>query len=159
MSTVPTTVKELIEEALEKIGVPAQVSEQKPSVPGQGNTVFHIEVSENSHLIIGAHGVNLDALQHLLRLLVRRRFGNDLHFSIDVNGYWTEKSSTLIREAFETAETVSRNRSAHILRPMTAFERKIVHTALAEHPGVITESLGSGEQRKVVIKPAPLISE
>ncbi len=159
MSTAPATPKELIEEALEKIGISAEVSEQKPSTPGQGNTVFHIEVSENSHLIIGAHGLNLDALQHLLRLFVRRRFGNDLHFSIDVNGYWTEKSSALIREAYELAETVSRNRSAHILRPMTAFERKVIHTALAEHPGIVTESLGSGEQRKVVIKPAPLISE
>jgi spoIIIJ-associated protein len=158
MSADYSALETLLKELIATMGFEVTLSQQSSQIAGQNGIVFHINAPEHSHLLIGQHGINLEALQHTFRVLARKRLGTDIPpFALDVNNYWQDKSVTLIREAREAAELAARDRSTQILRPMTAFERKIVHAALTDFPGVETESTGHDEARKVVIKPTSLL--
>ncbi len=72
---------------------------------------------------------------------------------IDVNGYKQHRYKSLNNMANRIAEEVEANEKSFELEPMPAYERRIIHMALADHPAVITESTGIGDARKVVIIP------
>jgi len=114
--------------------------------------IVNIETPE-SNLLIGQYGVTLAALQHILRLLVRRQTDEKFKFLADVNRYLQAKTDSLAATAREAAEQAMRDKKPVVLRPMSAYERRLVHLELAENENVKTESLGEGEGRKVVIRP------
>lgn len=143
----------LVRELLEKMTISAEVHIEESALPLQGEFVCHIRISEGSNLLIGQRGLNLEALQTIARLSARRIFDGWADFSLDVNDYWKKKSDALFEEAREAERKASADKSAVFLRPMTAFERKCVHTLLADSAVVTTESAGSGEGRKVIVKP------
>lgn len=145
--------KALVSELLEKMTVPAEVFTENPSNALQGDFVCHIRVSEGSNLLIGQRGLNMEALQIIVRIFARQKFDGWSNFSIDVNSYWQKKSEALFSEAKEAETKAHRDKSAVFLRPMTSFERKCIHTALADSELVATESTGFGENRKVIVKP------
>jgi spoIIIJ-associated protein len=116
------------------------------------NFVINIETSE-SNLLIGQYGVTLAALQHILRLLVRRQIEERFRFLVDVNHYLQTKTDSLAEFAAESARQVIRDKKPVVLRPMSAYERRLVHLELAGNENVKTESIGDGEDRKVVIRP------
>lgn len=134
------------------------ISQQPSPIAGDKSIVFQIDAPQHSHLLIGQHGVNLESFRYTFRSIAHKKFNHDLPpFTLDINHYWQEKSVAIIREAREAAELAARDRSTQILRPMTSFERKIVHNTLADFPGVTTESSGKDETRKVIIKPASML--
>jgi spoIIIJ-associated protein len=108
-------------------------------------------------LLIGQHGVNLQALQHLVRLLAKKEFQENVLFSLDVNSYWEQKSQVLVEEARIVAEKVAKSHESIALRPMAGYERKIIHAELALDNRVTTESAGANENRKVIVKPVSLL--
>jgi spoIIIJ-associated protein len=116
------------------------------------NFVINIETPE-SNLLIGQYGVTLAALQHTLRLLVRRQTEERFRFLADVNHYLQAKTDTLAQLAIESAKQVIQDKKPVVLRPMSAYERRLVHLELAGNENVKTESIGEGEDRKVVIRP------
>ena len=116
------------------------------------NFVINIETSK-SNLLIGQYGATLKALQHILRLLVRRETDEKFKFLADVNHYLRQKTSALSDIAREAAERVISEKKPVVLRPMSAYERRLVHIELAGNESVKTESVGEGEDRKVVIRP------
>ncbi len=143
----------IVRALLEKMTIPAEVTVESPVLPIQGDFVCHIHVTEGSNLLIGQRGLNLEALQALARLIARRACDGWANFSIDVNHYWTEKARALSAEAKDAETKAARDKGAVFLRPMTPFERKCVHLALAESETVVTESSGMGENRKIIVKP------
>jgi spoIIIJ-associated protein len=74
---------------------------------------------------------------------------------IDVEGYKQRRYSALQALACRMAEQVKDRKKQFALEPMPAYERRIIHMALAEDPDVTTESTGVGEVRKVIIMPRP----
>jgi len=116
------------------------------------NFVINIETPE-SNLLIGQYGVTLAALQHILRLLARRQTEEKFKFLADVNRYLQAKTDSLSELAIESAKQVIRDKKPVVLRPMSAYERRLVHLELAGNENVKTESIGEGEDRKVVIRP------
>ena len=116
------------------------------------NFVINIETPE-SNLLIGQYGVTLAALQHTLRLLVRRQTEERFRFLADVNHYIQAKTNSLSELAIESAKQVIQDKKPVVLRPMSAYERRLVHLELAGNENVKTESIGEGEDRKVVIRP------
>lgn len=146
-------VRMLIGEFLDKMTLPAEVTVEAPVLPIQGEFVCQIRIAEGSNLLIGQRGLNLEALQTLARLAVRRKYEGWSNFSIDVNAYWMEKARALTAEAKEAETKATRDKEAVILRPMTPFERKCIHLVLADSETVVTESTGIGESRKVIVKP------
>ncbi len=111
-----------------------------------------------SKLLIGQHGVGLSAIRHLLQTMAKRAAGDRYEtFSVDINHYWKDKYRLLCHDAEEAArEALATGRPVR-MRPMFAYERKIVHSALAENEHVETESAGHGEERRVTVKPASLL--
>ena len=120
-------------------------------------TVNENEVSFSLHgeklgKLIGFHGDNIQALQILLSGLKTRGEGA-LRLFLDVDGYKANRNQSIVDLANKTADqAVKIERNIH-LDPMSAYERRIVHTTLQEREDVTTESTGEGEKRHVVVKP------
>lgn len=103
--------------------------------------------------LVGRHGEVLDALQELTRLAVYRETGERSRLMLDVSGFRADRRSSLIALAEETVAKVKETGSPASLRPMTPFERKVVHDAVAA-AGLTSESSGAEPRRYVVVLPA-----
>ncbi len=105
-----------------------------------------------SHLV-GGEGEVLDALQDLTRLAVQARTGERSRLMLDIAGYRAERRAALTAQANEAMETVRSSGEAIELEPMNAFERKVVHDAVAA-AGLTSDSHGTDPERYVKIHPA-----
>lgn len=112
-----------------------------------------IETSE-PQLLIGREGTNLITLKHVLKLIIRNKAPESPSFEVDVNNYRQQKISLLKEVARTLAERVISSGHPLSLKPMSAFERRIIHMELANHGEVVTESIGEEPERRLVIKPA-----
>ncbi len=145
-------------EVLGKMGFEPKIDIQNAPDGESGSFVCMLTVpKEDSKLLIGQYGANLSALQYLVQHLSRRMDRDIKPFTIDINRYWKEKRSLLEQDANDAAHKALATGRPVLLRPMVAYERKIIHTALAKNDRVETESSGKGEERKVIVKPSSLI--
>jgi spoIIIJ-associated protein len=103
--------------------------------------------------LVGQHGEVLDALQELTRLAVYRETGERSRLMLDVSGFRANRRSTLEALAAETVATVKASGEPVSLKPMSPFERKVVHDAVAA-AGLTSESEGAEPRRYVVVLPA-----
>jgi spoIIIJ-associated protein len=103
--------------------------------------------------LIGTNGATLDALQELTRLAVHRVTGVRSRLMLDVGGHRARLREELTQLGTVAARRVADSGETERLDPMTPFERKIVHDAVAAVDGVDTESEGEEPDRYVVIKP------
>ena len=106
-------------------------------------------------MLIGERGNNLAALEYLLKRLVRKQNGFEVKFTLDINDYRMKRLEDIKQDVKNASRHVRVHRREMALRPMSAFERRIVHLLLAEYPDITTESVGQGDERRVVIKPYP----
>ena len=106
---------------------------------------------EDLGILIGRRGQTLAALQYVIRLIVCHQTQEKLPIIIDVEGYKRRRYDSLREMALRLAGQVKLSKRPFTLEPMPAFERRIIHLTLANHPDVTTESTGFGEGRKVVI--------
>jgi spoIIIJ-associated protein len=104
-------------------------------------------------ILIGRRGQTLVALEYVTKLMVAQRLKAWLPLTIDAGGYRKHRRDSLQKLALYLAEQVKSRRRAMPMEPMPADERRIIHLALADHPDVTTQSIGEGENRKVVILP------
>ncbi len=147
-------IKNTIEQLLENMGFSGTVSLTKTS---QDDAIYTILTDSDSHLLIGQHGINLQAFQHLARLIVRKQLPDKIRFSIDINDYIQQKNHSVIEFALQAAQEAIAGHRSVIMRPMSTYERRIVHLELSKNPAVATESIGDGENRKIVVKPADML--
>lgn len=103
--------------------------------------------------LVGAKGEVLDALQELTRLAVFRETGERSRLMLDISGYRAEQRTRLVELAAEKIAEVQKSGESVSLEPMTSFERKVVHDAVAA-AGLTSESEGGEPRRYVVILPA-----
>ncbi|MFC1609260.1 protein jag, partial [Patescibacteria group bacterium] len=99
-------------------------------------------------------GINLNALQHIARILVKKENVEPVRFVVDVNAYRSEKNNSVVEYVKTLAERSAREGRSITTRPMTAYERRLAHIELEIDDRVETESTGEGENRKVIIRPA-----
>ena len=149
--------KNILESLLEQMGVVGSV-EPRPRLfieVEEGETapiVFDIK-GDDLGILIGRRGQTLACLQFVLRLIVGHQTESWLPIVIDVEGYKQRRYGALRALAWRMAEQVKTQKTPFTLEPMPAYERRIIHLALAEHGDVVTESIGVGEVRRVVISP------
>jgi spoIIIJ-associated protein len=103
--------------------------------------------------LVGARGEVLDALQELTRLAVYRETGERSRLMLDISGYRAQKREELVKLAEETVAQVKESGESVSLDPMSPFERKVVHDAVAA-AGLSSESEGVEPRRFVVVLPA-----
>ena len=134
---------------LSGIGIHGKISSYR-----EGDTL-HIEISGHDvGAAIGHHGETLDAIQYLATLVANKNTENRLRVSVDIGGYRRRRESTLISMAERSAEKVAHSGRAFKMDPMNPAERRIVHSALQNFPGVTTHSEGEEPERRVVITPS-----
>jgi spoIIIJ-associated protein len=101
--------------------------------------------------LIGRGGENLVALQQITSAITSRRVGRTVHVPLDIEGYRKRREEQLREIARRVASRVRASGQAVTLEPMLAYERRIVHLAVQDAPGVKTESVGVDPNRRVVI--------
>ena len=125
-------------------------------------------VGDDASALIGHHGDTLDALQYLANLASARKNirgeRDKSRVTLDIEGYRAKREETLRALARRMAAKALRNRRSVMLEPMSAYERRIIHSEIQSIEGVSTNSIGSDNNRKIVIfltdkKPRELFDE
>ncbi|WP_062209726.1 R3H domain-containing nucleic acid-binding protein [Streptomyces sp. NBRC 109706] len=108
--------------------------------------------SRDLQKLVGRDGEVLEAIQELTRLAVHRETGERSRLMLDISGFRARKREKLTTLGTETAQQVKESGEPVKLQPMTPFERKVVHDAVAA-AGLRSESEGEEPQRRVVVLP------
>ncbi len=150
-------IREVVADLLLKMGFSCEIEiiKEQELERDKENIICNIK-TEESNFLIGQYGVNLQSLQHIARILVRRKTEERTNFILDVNSYRKEKNSSIVLLAKNIADQVVREQRTVALRPMSPYERRLVHMELSKNTAVVTESIGDGEERKIMVKPADL---
>ena len=112
---------------------------------------FDIEVNVNGNNEISYRGETLNALQTIISSVVNKDNLEKIRVYLDINGYRQKRIKTLEDLALKVSKTVLRTGKPIALEPMTAYERKIIHSALQGNTKVTTFSKGEEPYRKIVI--------
>ena len=116
--------------------------------------VFLINIkAQDAKMLIGERGQTLIEIQHLLRILLRKKIDNKFLIELDVNDYKRKKEEALKEVARDIADEVSFYKKEKILPPMSSYERRIIHLSLKNREDVETESINEGRERRIVVKP------
>jgi spoIIIJ-associated protein len=107
----------------------------------------------DSGLLTAAGGKGLDALQYLCNRVLNRRLRRHLPIHLDIEGFKERRARQLQDTAEDAADEALRTRSPVVLGLMTPAARREIHLALADDPGVETESDGEGFLKRVVVRP------
>lgn len=110
-------------------------------------------VGDGLENLVGSRGEVLEALQELTRLAVLQESGARSRLMLDIGGFRAQRRADLERIAAEIVERVRATGEPERLAPMSPFERKVVHDAIASS-GLVSESEGEEPQRRVVVRPA-----
>ncbi|OIP25678.1 MAG: RNA-binding protein [Chloroflexi bacterium CG15_BIG_FIL_POST_REV_8_21_14_020_46_15] len=140
--------REVLDNLLNLLGVTAEVEVLSDQIP----TTFNIK-GDDLGILIGRHGQTIVSLEYIVKLIVAARLKGWQPLFIDIGGYRERRRSSLQQLALHLAEQVKLEHRDITLEPMSASERRIIHLTLADHPEVVTHSIGVGEDRKVVISP------
>jgi len=147
-----SVAKEMLEKLLSLMGVDAGVEETQSGDSGRAQ--FNLELKgDDLGVLIGRRGQTLASLQYLLYLMAGHQLKVHVPLTIDVEGYLERRSESLQTLATRMAERVVTTGQIAVMEPMTPRERRIIHLALKDYKGVITQSIGEGDYRKVTIVP------
>lgn len=107
-------------------------------------------------VLIGHHGETLDQLQYLVNLAANKKFGEDdqrdyTRILVDIEGYRQKREQTLRSLARRTAARVLKYKRSITLEPMCAYERRIIHSEIQGIQGVLTNSIGVENNRRIVV--------
>jgi spoIIIJ-associated protein len=109
--------------------------------------------TEEPGLLIGYHGQTLDGLQRWVSLALYHQRGEWIKILVNVNDYRERRRQRLEKMAHLMAQRVKFSGESQALPPMSSFERRLIHLALADDSEVETVSEGEGSQRRVIVEP------
>lgn len=142
---------DFVKQLVENIGLDATVS----LFHCEDNTRRIVISGEEASVLIGHHGDALDSLQYLANLASAKKNANGernrRRVTIDIEGYRAKREETLRALARKMAGKALRQHRSVMLEPMTAYERRIIHSEIQGMEGVSTNSIGSDNNRKIVI--------
>ncbi len=111
-----------------------------------------VDCGDASGLLVGREGQTLASVQYLASRIIAREIGGSLRLQIDAGNYRERQDDRLKELALALAEKVKQTRRSQSTRPLTAYQRRIVHLALEGDDAVQTHSKGEGAQRRVIIQ-------
>lgn len=142
-------VADQVRQIIEKLGVSAtaEVSSE--------DGVFFVDISsEDSSLLIGKYGSNLESLQFILAVRIKTLTGiEDFELVVDVDGWRRAREEKLKNMALSVADKVIETQAPEPLYNLKPSERRVIHTVLTNHPRVTTISEGEGVDRHLIVKP------
>lgn len=116
------------------------------------NTLVINISGEKIGVLIGKHGQTLDAIQHLVNIVVNNGQSNRVRVRIDSENYREKRNKTLEALAKSVANNVKKTHKDYELEPMTSYERRIIHSVLQKEKNIETVSKGIDKERHVVVK-------
>ena len=140
-------IKETINEIIKKMNAEANL-EVRRREENISITIF----SDNNAILIGKNGKNVSALQLLIRQIVNSKLNKPLPIIIDVGNYKEKRAKNIEYLAKKLAREAYKTKTEITMDSMNSYERRIVHSVLADDKYVYTESTGEEPNRKVVIK-------
>jgi len=143
-------IKEVVEEFFEKMAI--TISKIEISFSSADIVDINIKLDE-PQIFIGERGQTLFEIQRLLRTVLNKKLQEIFYLNLDINDYKKKKIEYLKSLAKDLADEAVLTREEKVLSPMPAYERRIIHTELAQRQDVSTESQGEGFDRHVIIKP------
>ena len=110
---------------------------------------------EGASILIGHHGETLDSLQYLASLAANKKVDGKkeeyVRITVDIEGYRAKREETLRSLARKMAAKVLKYKKSVMLEPMNPYERRIIHSEIQNIEGVSTNSIGSENNRKIVV--------
>lgn len=146
-ATAAGRAQEFLQQLTELMGVHVSVA---VATDEEGNVRVNMD-GDTLGILIGRRGETLDALQYLTSLLVNKGQNNYTRVTLDTEGYRAKREEALVRLANRMANRCQKTGRKVSLEPMNPYERRILHSALQEHPAVTTHSEGEEPNRHVVI--------
>ncbi len=144
---------EMIRSLVRGMGIEATVTLVEGD-PKDENKLIRVE-GEGAGALIGHHGDTLDSLQYLANLAANKKIAGEkreyCRITVDVENYRAKREETLRALARRKAEQVLRYKKSVMLEPMNPYERRIIHSEVQHIAGVSTNSIGSENNRKVVM--------
>lgn len=150
---IEKNLKELLEEMLIRLEVPydsVSIEQDKDEKP----PMYRINIkTEDPSVLIGFHGENIHALQHLLKVLAWEKTHENFNILVDVDNYRKRQEENVINLAERKAEMARKTNKTQVLPPMSSYFRRVVHLHLAkpEYDDLSTKSIGEGNHRQVTI--------
>lgn len=142
-------VAQNVKELIEKLGVSATAE-----ISRVDNSYFVDIESEDSSLLIGKYGANIDSLQFILAVRLKSQIDNDdFEIFLDIDGWRKEKEQKLEKMAQRIAEKVMETGIEEPIYNLKPSERRVIHAFFTDHPTISTESIGEGQGRYITIKP------
>ncbi len=145
---ISVIVENTTRELFHKIGIEGDI---RVFAKEDGSFAVDIMLQE-PQLFIGERGQTMFEIAHILKALARRKLGEPVRLAFDINDYQKNKEQYLRELARTCADEVALFKKDKELPAMTPGERRIVHLELAERQDVVSESVGEGPERRVVIK-------
>ena len=148
ISCMKEQIEKLIRDMLKELSVPS------PSIDIQENDLhWKISIqSQDDRPIVGRDGERFEDFSHLLKRMLIKIVGENAKVSVDVNKRQARNEEVLKTRAAVVAERARSFKTDIELEPMSSYERMIIHTFLEGKPNIKTESIGSGKERKLVVK-------
>lgn len=142
-------IKEAAEKLLEHLGIEGDVVVQE-----KDNETILVDVNTpQAPILIGRHGETLSAFQAMIAQILYRSNKEGKKIVVDCGG-WRGKQEDILRNmAVDSAQRALETGKPQRLFNLRPDERRIIHMALADHPGVLTESEGEGKDRHVIVAP------
>lgn len=140
------TIQEIAEKLFEMIDMPATVTVEKE------DDLYKVGIStEENALLIGKHGNTLSSLEYILTQMVSLKEGSFVRILVEVGGYREEREEYLESLAEKIKQEVLETGARKSLRGLKPWERRIIHMYLSEDPGLVTESIGEGRDRELIV--------
>ena len=140
-------IKEFIENLSKNMGI--TINSEVRENEGIYNVLL---VTDNNPIIIGKDGRTIDAIQLLIRQELTTQVGKNIKVIVDASDYRNNKQRNFEREIKKIAKEVLKTRVEAKLDPMNSYNRRIVHSLLADYENIETESFGETPNRYVVIR-------
>lgn len=138
---------DLVQTVLRKLGVEGTVTAQER----EGGYYISVETPDSA-LLIGRYGETLEALQFIVRILAQKLLLAGERLTLDVNAYRRQREEELLTFVTEVAERVKSTGMSETLRPMSSYERRLVHQVVDGMGGLTSGSTGEGPDRRITIQ-------
>jgi spoIIIJ-associated protein len=148
ISDVIEYIKEYIKKVTNMMNIEINMEVKK-----RDENIFFLIYSNQNKILIGRNGKTIDALQTIIRQAIYNQIGTYVNFNIDVGDYKKNQISNIEYLAKKVAADVAKTKIEVKLDSMNSYERRIIHSLLAEDKNVFTQSVGEEPNRCVVIKP------
>ncbi len=139
--------RDYIKAVYEKMEISADITIYKI----ENGVLMNVTSNAKSGTIIGRRGETLDSIQYLASIIANRGREEYTRIMLDSNGYRVKRRKTLEQLAEKIAKNVLRSGRSTTLEPMNPYERRIIHSKIAEIEGVVSHSVGEDPYRKVVV--------